>query len=53
MGGYAPERHQLSIDCVLLKKLNSWDVIDLRTICLLESEEKHNYRQLGIYVMWE
>ena len=46
---YAPEIHQLSTDCMLLENLNSWDVTELCTICLLDLEVNHNYKRLRRY----
>ena len=50
--GYAPERQWLSTYVMWLKKINSWEVTELHTICLLDPEGNKNYKWLGIDEMW-
>ena len=48
LSGYYLRRHRIGTDVMLQKKADSWDVKDLHTILLLESEENHTYKRIGI-----
>jgi hypothetical protein len=47
MTGYSPKRHREGMDVMLLKKENSHNVDNLRTIVLFDSEANMNYKHLG------
>ena len=45
--GYSLRRHCIGTAVMLTKQADSWDVKDLRTIFLLDSEENHTYKRIG------
>ena len=47
LSGYSIRRHHIGTDAVLPKKADSWDVKDLCTTFLLESEANHTYKRIG------
>jgi hypothetical protein len=45
--GYSPRRHREGIDVMLLKKEQNYNVDNLSTIVLIDSEANMNYKHLG------
>jgi len=45
--GYSPRRHREGVDVMLLKKEKNYNVNNLRTIVLFDSEANMNYKHLG------
>ena len=46
LSGYSLRRHRTGTD-VMLQKIDSWDVKDIRTIVLLDSEANQTYKYIG------